>query len=239
MPASSWSVPLGAAATTGAGGAGGAVGLGAATTGAVVTGDGVTGTGFTRVGAADTVLFGTVAVGTGVVFEVAVRAGWVAGEDGLVLVDVAVSEGMSAATGGASSAFVCRVSDTAGLSLPQAARKAAVVRASKRALFTIAPFSVMRVLHQVQSPALHVPGPAGCELVIEKDAGFQWCLSEGMRDMIRGGSDSEFGDLDFRVSRRWLLPHRFEVCQILEPSGRSLVTDQARTPQKRNSDRPE
>jgi hypothetical protein len=67
LPASAWSDALGAAATTGAGGA---VGLGAATTGA-----GVTGTGVTRAGAVVTVFFGTVAAGTGVAFEVAARTG--------------------------------------------------------------------------------------------------------------------------------------------------------------------
>ncbi len=111
------------------------------------TGAGVTGTGVTRVGAADTVLFGTV---------VAVRAGLVAGEDGFVegagacstgvtTWDAAVSAGMVVPAGVASSGFVFTVSDAAGLSLVQAARKAAVVRATRQALFIGSPFSVIQL----------------------------------------------------------------------------------------------
>jgi hypothetical protein len=102
------------------------------------------------------VLFGTVAAGTGVAFEVAARTGLVAGEDGFVegagdcstgvtTGDAAVSAGRAVPAGVASSGFVFTVSDTAGLSLVQAARKAAVVRATRQALFIGYPFSVMQL----------------------------------------------------------------------------------------------
>jgi hypothetical protein len=52
---------------------------------------------------------------------------------------------MGVPAGVASSGFVFTVSDAAGLSLVQAARKAAVVRATRQALFIIPPFSVIQL----------------------------------------------------------------------------------------------
>jgi hypothetical protein len=51
---------------------------------------------------------------------------------------------MAVPAGVASSGFVFTVSDAAGLSLVHAARKAAVVRATRQALFIGSPFSVIQ-----------------------------------------------------------------------------------------------
>lgn len=48
-----------------------------------------------------------------------------------------------------------------------------------------------RVALELEEGADEVSGAPGCEVVIEKGAGFQWFLPRGMGDIIRGGSDSE------------------------------------------------
>jgi hypothetical protein len=52
---------------------------------------------------------------------------------------------MAVPAGVASAGFAVAVSDTAGFSLVQAARIAAVTRATRQALFIGSPFSVVRV----------------------------------------------------------------------------------------------
>jgi len=126
----------GGAAGVTAGGGGATTGFGA---GAVTTG---VAAGCVETGA----VLGTARVAGGVAVTGALVffAGAAADSVGGANRDVVVLEGSAISVDDAISVAVVSVSDTAGFSVPQAARQAAAVRASKGALFITSPFRAVR-----------------------------------------------------------------------------------------------